>query len=60
MKLSTHDPFVPPERQHYKKKYIVRRLEEKEAEDEIRAAKSSSKLPENLPAPPSMDEEGRL
>ena len=39
MKTDKHSPTENPERNHYKKKYIQRKLEEKEAEDLIKQYK---------------------
>jgi hypothetical protein len=36
MKTTTHNPVEPIEQQHYKKKYLARMLQDKEAEDAIR------------------------
>jgi hypothetical protein len=36
MKNTTHNPVEPIEQQHYKKKYLARMLQDKEAEDAIR------------------------
>jgi hypothetical protein len=35
MKKEHHNPMEPADKQHYKKRYLVRKLEEQEAEKEI-------------------------
>jgi hypothetical protein len=59
MKNSSHIPTEPIERQHYKKNYLERKLQEKDAENEIR---NYSYTPESssLPEAPDVDEEGKL
>lgn len=36
MKNTNHNPVEPIEQQHYKKRYLARKLQEEEAEDAIR------------------------
>lgn len=36
LKKTTHDSFEPADKQHYKKRYLVRKLEEQEAKEEIK------------------------
>jgi hypothetical protein len=36
MKTTSHNPVEPIEQQHYKKRYLTRMLQDKEAEDAIR------------------------
>jgi hypothetical protein len=36
MKKTTHDLTEPMDKQHYKKRYLVRKIEEQEAEKELR------------------------
>ena len=36
MKKTNHNPVEPIEQQHYKKRYLARKLQEEEAEDAIR------------------------
>lgn len=36
MKNNNHNHFEPVERQHYKKAYLKRRIQEQEAEEEMR------------------------
>ncbi|MDE3022316.1 MAG: hypothetical protein KGI54_10685 [Pseudomonadota bacterium] len=40
MKTTTHNPSVPIEDQHYKKRFLVRKLQEREAELEIETQKA--------------------
>jgi hypothetical protein len=35
MKKTTHNLYAPVEQQHYKKKYLARKLEEREADKQI-------------------------
>jgi hypothetical protein len=35
MKTTTHNPSIPIEEQHYKKRFLVRKLQEQEAAQEI-------------------------
>lgn len=60
MKNSSHIPTESIENQHYKKKYLERKLQEKEAENEIR--NYSHALLQSIPLPeaPNVDEEGKL
>lgn len=36
MKKENHNPLEPVDKQQYKKRYLVRKLEEQEAEEEIK------------------------
>lgn len=36
MKKENHDPSLPAEKAHFKKKFILRKTQEEEAEEEIR------------------------
>jgi hypothetical protein len=36
MKTTSHNPVEPIEQQHYKKRYLTRKLQEEEAENAIR------------------------
>jgi hypothetical protein len=40
MKTTTHNPSIPIEDQHYKKRFLVRKLQEQEAEQEIELQKA--------------------
>ena len=42
MKTQTKDLYEPPERRHYKKKYVVRKYEELEATKEIKEYENST------------------
>lgn len=59
MKNSSHIPTEPIEKQHFKKNYLERKLQEKEAENEIR---KYSYTPESPPLfeTPDVDETGKL
>ncbi|CAB4132855.1 hypothetical protein UFOVP249_51 [uncultured Caudovirales phage] len=59
MKTSSHIPTEPVERQHFKKSYLERKLQEKEAENEIRNYTYSAES-ETLPKAPDVDEAGKL
>jgi hypothetical protein len=37
LKKTTHDSYEPVDKQHYKKRYLVRKIEEAEAEKERRS-----------------------
>ena len=56
MKKSTHNQSEPPEKQHFKKSYLQRKLEEKEADDEIKAYERSKEMSET----PDVDEKGPM
>ena len=53
MKDTTHNLYEPVERQHYKKRYLQRRLEEEDAKREIKNYR-----PEEVSDTPPMDEKG--
>lgn len=55
MKKSTHIPTDSIEKQHYKKSYLQRKVEEKEAENAIRQFRQSSGQ-EEVPEAPGVDE----
>ena len=59
MKKSSHIPTEPVERQHYKKNYLERKLQEKDAENEIRNYSYTTESA-SLPEAPDVDEEGKL
>jgi hypothetical protein len=48
---STHDSTTPVDKQHYKKKYLLRVAEDHEAEEEIRIAKRKRTTPEHPEVP---------
>jgi len=55
MKKSTHNHYESVEKQHYKKKYLERKLDERAAEREIR---TYSYIPTSeVPEAPDVDEE---
>ena len=58
MKNSNHNLFEAVEKQHYKKKYLERKLDERTADEEIRTFtyRSTGEVSET----PSLDEEGHL
>ncbi len=51
MKKTTHDSYVPVPEQHYKKKYLQRKIQEQEAEDEIN---NYERVPEEYPTEDSL------
>lgn len=58
MKKSTHVPTDSVERQHYKKKYLERVLEEQDAEREIKQYRHNSCAdlpPVEVPQAPAVD-----
>lgn len=51
MKKTTHDSTLPYDKQHYKKKYLLRVVEHEEAEKEIRIAKRKPITDESTEVP---------
>ena len=58
MKTKIKDSTTPVDKQHYKKKYLLRVVEDNEAEEEIRIAKRKRTTPEHpeVPEVQRMDE----
>jgi hypothetical protein len=50
MKNNTHDYTEPVDKQHYKKRYLLRKLEEQEADKLIKTYNNDDREPEH-PAP---------
>lgn len=64
MKTPSHNPVEPIEQQHYKKRYLARMLQDKEAEDAIRQYNyegfGRGEEEQTMPDPPSMVEKRQL
>lgn len=64
MKNTSHNPLESIEQQHYKKRYLTRKLQEEEAEDAIRQYNhdeaSRSEEEQAMPNPPTMVEKRQL
>lgn len=61
MKNNNKNLYEPPAEQHYKKRYLARKLEEKEADTEIREFHDSRTTPSStLYEAQDMEEEGGL
>jgi hypothetical protein len=54
MKKTTHNLYAPVEQQHYKKKYLARKLEEREADKQI--DEFTYEQSDEMPYSSSMDE----
>jgi hypothetical protein len=63
LKNTIHDSWKPVLEQHYKKPYLLRKIKEQEAEEEIRTydkrTSSSFSTPE-MSYPSYVDEEGKM
>lgn len=55
MKTENKNQFEAPERKHYKKRYLVRRAEEAEAEKEIETFDREEDIESNETSKPSLD-----
>jgi hypothetical protein len=64
MKNTSHNPVESFEQQHYKKRYLARKLQEEEAKDAIRQYNHEEigrgEEEQTMPDPPSMVEKRQL
>ena len=60
MKNSSHIPTEPFEKQHYKKRYLERRLVEQDADKQIKEFDVRVLQTNKMPHPQDLDQEGYL